>query len=741
MAGQLGDAGTSESMFKNTPFALMKFVAKAALNVAGFGVAGDLAVEVLPDVARDVWDWWGKDKKAAQLQAEVKEVAQLTPSEARRQAEQIVADEAAGQPPAVQKALTAYLAQVPAAIRQSQRCPADPSGRTLMLGLSLAKPDDVLHLLPAQMPRYQPGDRPNGIGDWELEELLGVGGFGEVWRARNPHLNDPVALKFCLDDKAAQWLRHEAALLGRVMAQGRHPGIVPLLDTYLNGDPPCLKYQYVPGGDLSGLIAQWRQAPPPDHIGECTRVIHELAEIVAFAHQLKPPIVHRDLKPANILLETSGDGAMCVRVADFGIGGIAIRQAREQATRGVTRGAFLATALRGACTPLYASPQQQRGEDPDPRDDVYALGVIWYQMLTGDLLAGAAADWRDEIENKGVGEGELRLLGACLSSKAEKRPANAAVLAEELARLRAADWPPMEPPPQPIAMLPPLVSSPSSAAPTVLNPKPKRIVPPSRALPGQLTNLIGMKFVLIPAGSFVMGSPTDEAGRGADEGPQHEITISRPFYLGVYPVTQQQYERVMRTNPSHFCRSGRGKELCKDIIDPHTLPVERVTWGNAVVFCRKLSEWPEEQRLARKYRLPTEAEWEHACRGDSLQPFHLGLTLSSTDANFDGNYPYGAAPRGAFLKRTSPVGSYPSSSAGLYDLHGNVWEWCLDWYGEHYYVESPAEDPTGPATGDRRVVRGGCWSSPGNNCRTAYRGKLEPGDHLYRVGFRVLLET
>jgi formylglycine-generating enzyme required for sulfatase activity len=736
------------SMLKNTPFALLKFVAKAALNVAGFGVAGELAVDVLPDVARDVWDWWGRDKKPAQLQAEIKEMAQLTPAEARQQAEAVVAAEAAGQPEAVRKALTLYLAQVPVAIRQSQRCPADPSGKTLLFGLSLVKSDDVLHLLPAQMPRFQPGDRPQGIGDWELDELLGVGGFGEVWRARNPHLSDPVALKFCLDPKAAQWLRHEAALLGRVMSQGKHPGIVFLLDTYLNGDPPCLKYEYVPGGDLSGLIAQWRHSPPRDHVASCMKLMHELAEVIAFAHRLNPPIVHRDLKPANILLQPASDGAIRARVADFGIGGIAARQAREQATRGVTRGAFLATALRGACTPLYASPQQQRGEDPDPRDDVYALGVIWYQMLTGDLLTGASADWRDEVEGRSVPEDVLRLLGSCLASKADKRPADAGILTGELARLRGVMATPPPPatepePSRPVSVSPPPAPPPPStpaAVPTVSAPKPRRVVQPNRSLPRQLTNSLGMKFVLIQSGTFVMGSPPDEVGRSADEGPQHEVSITRPFYLAIYPVTQEQYQRVMRTNPSHFCRSGRGKDAVKDL-DPQTLPVERVTWGNAMVFCRKLSEWPEEQRPGRKYRLPTEAEWEYACRGDSPQPLHLGLSLSSTLANFDGNYPYGGAPRGAFLKRTSPVGSFPPSAQGLHDLHGNVWEWCLDWYGEHYYQESPAEDPPGPASGDRRVVRGGCWSSPGNNCRTAYRGKLEPGDHLYRVGFRVLLET
>jgi formylglycine-generating enzyme required for sulfatase activity len=727
-------------MFKNTPFALMKFVAKAALNVAGFGVAGELAVDVLPDVARDVWNWWGKDKKPDQLRAEVQEVAQLTPAEARRQAERVVAEEAAGQPEAVKKALTAYLAQVPGAIRQSQRCPADPGGCSLLPSLSLAKSDDVLQLLPTQMPRHRPGDRPPGIGDWELEELLGVGGFGEVWRARNPHLSDPVALKFCLDPKAAQWLRHEAALLGRVMSQGKHPGIVPLLDTYLNGDPPCLKYEYVAGGDLSGLIGQWRHSPPRNHVAECTRLMHELADVMAFAHRLHPPIVHRDLKPANILLQPTGDGAARVRVADFGIGGIAARHAREQATHGVTRGAFLATALRGACTPLYASPQQQRGEDPDPRDDVYALGIIWYQMLTGDLLTGAPADWRDELEGRRVPQDVLLLLGCCLASKADKRPASSAVLAEELGRLRGETPPPSpkrEPSAPPVSALPSIVPSPPTPPP-VVTPKPKPIARGGRTLPKEITNVLGMKFVLIPAGTFRMGSPPEEAGRTADEGPLHEVTITRPFYLGVYPVTQMQYQLVMKTSPSHFSRSARGKELVK-AMETRNFPVERVTWGNAVVFCRKLSERAEEQHEGRVYRLPAEAEWEYACRGDSPHPFHLGLSLSSTLANFDGNYPYGGAPRGPFLRRTCVAGSYPANAFGLHDLHGNVWEWCQDWYGEHYYQESPAEDPQGPTTGDRRVVRGGCWSSPGSNCRTAYRGKLEPGDHLHRVGFRVVL--
>jgi formylglycine-generating enzyme required for sulfatase activity len=245
-----------------------------------------------------------------------------------------------------------------------------------------------------------------------------------------------------------------------------------------------------------------------------------------------------------------------------------------------------------------------------------------------------------------------------------------------------------------------------------------------------------MKFAIIPAGTFLMGSPPNEEGRADDEGPQHEVTITHPFYLGVYPVTQEQFQRLMGSNPSHF---GRGRRLKDD--DPRQLPVEKVTWGTAVAFCRKLSEQPDESHQDRVYRLPTEAEWEYACRaGKAGQPFSFGPSLSSTQANFDGDQPYGRAPAGPYLKRPSAVGSYPPNDFGLFDLHGNVWEWCADWYAEDY-SNSPAEDPSGPETGEQRVLRGGCWSSSGANCRSAYRGRSEPGNHVYRFGFRVVLEV
>jgi hypothetical protein len=171
--------------------------------------------------------------------------------------------------------------------------------------------------------------------------------------------------------------------------------------------------------------------------------MRRLADIVAFAHRLSPPIVHRDLKPANILLQRAADGRVSLRVADFGIGGIAARQAVEQTRRGTTRGEFLATAIRGACTPLYASPQQMRGDPPDPRDDVFSLGVIWHQLLTGDMGAGrpGGSGWRKRLAERGMAAPLIELLEACIEDNLADRPADAAVLAERFAALLAAPQP------------------------------------------------------------------------------------------------------------------------------------------------------------------------------------------------------------------------------------------------------------------------------------------------------------
>ena len=245
------------------------------------------------------------------------------------------------------------------------------------------------------------------------------------------------------------------------------------------------------------------------------------------------------------------------------------------------------------------------------------------------------------------------------------------------------------------------------------------------AQPNEITNSIGMKLALIPAGKFIMGSPKDEKDRWYDE-EQHEVSITKPFYLGVYVVTQAEYEKVMGNNPSYFSPKGGGKDKVKDM-DTGQFPVETVSWDDAVAFCKKLSELPEEKKAGRVYRLPTEAEWEYACRAGTKTAFHYGNSLSSKQANFNGNLPYGGADKGPYLERTAKVGSYAANAFGLYDMHGNVWEWCQDWYDENYYKNSPREDPPGPTQASYRVVRGGCWIAHGGYCRSANRNGFEPG--------------
>jgi formylglycine-generating enzyme required for sulfatase activity len=265
----------------------------------------------------------------------------------------------------------------------------------------------------------------------------------------------------------------------------------------------------------------------------------------------------------------------------------------------------------------------------------------------------------------------------------------------------------------------------------------------------EVTNSIGMKLVRIPAGTFTMGSPEGEVGRGKGD-EQHAVEITKDFWLGIHEVTQKQFEEVMGCNPSYFSADGEGKpgEVYKwkpaggkDKVTGSTadLPVENVPWHAAVEYCKKLSARAAEG--GREYRLPTEAEWEYACRGgaSSSQVFHFGNSLSSSQANFNGKYPYGRAAEGDYLQRTCKVGSYAKNGFGLYDMHGNVWEWCADWFDEGYYGKSPRRDPQGPPEGSHRVIRGGSWDLDGNRCRSAYRAFSAPVDRFRNLGFRVAL--
>jgi uncharacterized protein (TIGR02996 family) len=251
-----------------------------------------------------------------------------------------------------------------------------------------------------------------------------------------------------------------------------------------------------------------------------------------------------------------------------------------------------------------------------------------------------------------------------------------------------------------------------------------------------LINSLGMRFALVPAGSFWMGAPEDEDNHFHDELPPHPVTLRRSFYLGIHPVTQEQYQRLLGHNPSHFCASGRGRSAVPGL-DTRRFPVERITWDDAVAFCARLSDSPEERRAGRVYRLPTEAEWEYACRGagTSTTPFSFGTAISARLVNFDSRFPYGDSA-GPYLERPQPVGTYLPNVLGLHEMHGNIWELCADWFDEGYYERSPSVDPHGPSRGEHHVLRGGSWYSTGRVCRSACRNAAASKES---TGFRVVL--
>jgi len=221
-----------------------------------------------------------------------------------------------------------------------------------------------------------------------------------------------------------------------------------------------------------------------------------------------------------------------------------------------------------------------------------------------------------------------------------------------------------------------------------------------------LTNSIGMKLKLIPAGSFMMGSPESEKYRVSNE-VLHKVTLTKPFYLGVYEVTQEQYMKVMGTNPSQF----KGPKK----------PAEMVSWDDAKAFCEKLSELEK-----REYRLPTEAEWEYACRAGTTTAFYWGDT-------FDEKYAWSAKNSGG---KSQDVGMLKPNAWGLFDMIGNVWEWCEDWKAA--YPTGEQVDPKGAASGSGRVFRGGSWNIVPLYCRSANRSYATPVGRSYGLGFRVL---
>ncbi|MBY0524352.1 MAG: SUMF1/EgtB/PvdO family nonheme iron enzyme [Gemmataceae bacterium] len=625
-------------------------------------------------------------------------------------------------------------------------------------------------------------DLPRRIGSYELLKLLGAGGMGSVYKARHIHLDKTVALKILSADRVQRTMvrtrfRQEMKAVGRLA----HPHIVQAFDAEVEG-VPYLAMELIEGTDLSRLA----QALGPLPIADACELARQAALGLQHAHE--HGLVHRDIKPSNLMLTREGS----VKVLDLGLA----RLFDESPTEGTmtAAGCFMGT-------PDYAAPEQMLdSHQVDIRADIYSLGCTLYQLLsgqapfTGPPYPGLAEKRRAHLTESPRPLRECRpgvppLLAAVVERMLAKTPAaRYQTPAEAAAALQ-----PFCHGSRTTQLLRACNEAPATQSRTALNVNPRGSKPrgwfrtgrrssiaaavglgligagilwmqtgsqrttptapdfeqlPSytgpkfERLPGRhyIVNSVDLVFVQIPAGTFTMGSPKSEQGREpypeADE-TQHEVEITRPFYLGIFEVTQEQYAKILVDNPSFFSPA-RHAQVRALGMDTRHWPAESVSWPNATRFCEVLSSQEGEKQARRTYRLPTEAEWEYACRGGAMvySVFHFGNTLTSDLANF-GTVPYPAgAPVGPYRDRTTTVGSFNPNGFGLYDMHGNVWEWCSDRFGA--YNLDARRDPTGSATGNFRVIRGGGWDSVGYLCRAASRGAFDPAEHRPGFGFRVV---
>lgn len=556
--------------------------------------------------------------------------------------------------------------------------------------------------LPSEDPQtlsgfLMPGYRP--LPDYELIRQIGKGGFGEVWMAKAPG-GVKVALKFIhLGHSIAHVEQRSLELIRDV----RHPNLMTYHGTWVRDGYLIIAMELADKTLLNRLQEVYRQNLPGIPRAELLPYLADASKGVDYLNQVG--IQHRDIKPENLMMVGGG-----IKVGDFGLAKFLERSV---------------VTASGSMTPAYAAPEFFHGQ-ATKWSDQYALAITYCQLLANQMpFEGSGAQ---------IMAGHLTQPPNLSMLPPMDRP----IVARALAKQATQRWPNC------VEFINRLQTVTSMNSPAVIEAMsvlsapqvapPHHTPTPLQALLAEvIKNSINMKFILIPAGQFLMGASPGEYGSQVGESPQHEVEITRPYYLGMFPVLQREFDAVMGSteNRSYYRSSDAGD-----------FPVEKVSWQQAVDFCKRLSALPEERAAKRYYRLPTEAEWEYACRAGTQTPFHFGDDLSSLQANFDGNFPYGDAPSGPAVGSTTKAGSYPPNQFGLYDMHGNVLEWCQDWFHPYYYESSPKQDPPGPHSSpeNRRVLRGGCFSSRGDECRASTRHRSSPTGRYRNHGFRVVLE-
>jgi formylglycine-generating enzyme required for sulfatase activity len=636
-------------------------------------------------------------------------------------------------------------------------------------------------------------------GYYPIERLLGAGGMGCVFLCQNKNrllkqervvvkcfwetlkgdINEVFKEPFAMSDIASEFVPK------------------PLDYGYAKEDRAYFVTEYIEGA-IDGEA--WLKKYGPMDLETTLDVGLQVAKGLQLAHE--NGIYHLDLKPANLLLKRTKTG-ITVKIIDFGLSQVATSLG-ETAKSQSGLSEFGQAVICGTLD--YAPPEQQsfaRLCKPDAKNDVFAFGATMYRLCTQkrprpfrerdlpkvqalrDLLCDCVEDERvnrpdsardlvsqlEEIVGKRQAQKQAEQVAkqkAEQKRQAEKERKRQAEIAErkrqaekaEQERKRQAEIAEQKRQAEQERKRQAEIKAKKEQKrahwstdtekkittdghffefETVTVNAKGEITHRERKQARYQTEDLGkgviLEMVYVPGGTFMMGSPENEEGRSSDEGPQHEVTIE-PFYMSIYPVTQAQWEAVMGNNPSGFKR-----ENC---------PVETVSWDEAVAFCQRLSEM-----TGKRYGLPSEAQWEYGCRAGTTTPFCFGETITTDLANYNGNYTYGSGPKGVYREETTEVGSFPPNAFGLYDMHGNVWEWCADPWHENYEgapsdgrVWKDEEKEEGffaklfgrKKEGDSNslaVIRGGSWSLAPGLVRVTGRTRNSDGYRLDVVGFRL----
>ena len=550
--------------------------------------------------------------------------------------------------------------------------------------------------------------------------VLGQGGFGRTFLAVDEFKpsHPKCVIKQLLPqaqgtdsvEKASELFDQEAVLLERL---GNHSQIPDLMAYFTEDNRQYLIQEYIAGQTLEKELGEqgvFSEAKIWDFL-------KDILPVLQFVHENN--VIHRDIKPENIIRRQDGK----IVLVDFGAS-----KSTKHRNISVT-GTVIGTAE-------YTAPEQAMGK-PQFCSDLYSLGVTCLYLLTNisplELYSIEEGDWawRDFLQDNPVGEKLGSVLDKLIERALKKRYQTVEELLNEILPDKSNGLTLNQNKSSILATIQPKLNNSIHRNTFVF--ETVTVTVESSGLFGRkqriklhemqcqaeqiilnLTENVTLEMVRIPEGKFLMGSPETEYEADQEEFPQHWVTVPS-FYMGKYPVTQQQWQAIMGYNPSHF--NGLNK------------PVESVSWHECVKFCDKLS-----QKFGWNFTLPSEAQWEYACRAGTTTPFYFGETITSELANYDATDTYANEPQGKYRQQTTDVGSFPPNTFGLYDMHGNVWEWCMDDWHENY-LGAPTDGSAWVTNASSllRVMRGGSWDEGPEFCRSAFRVDFNP-DYEYTHG-------